>query len=759
MRHRKHFFFLLALGIFLSLHAGAEGRKTTGPSDKTTGKVLLETADNQTTTAHILRLNRPLDVKTPSPAAPGLEVRTLYGLQTFPMEDLRAIHFTPEQKITIISDPATLLINPDNTSPLSDGIRWYEMKYDDSKWEKPALAHPHYRWFYIPGASWIWRRRDSSPPESDVLFLRRKFQIPGDLAPYRAVLSITVDETLHQIYLNGSALPVKDAALRESYLALDVSLLILEGENILALKAGKSPGQGLSFAGLAFRLDLYCIPKESAALPLGAPPPADILLENGDHLFGDIISLSDRSLEIQWLQNKITLDRDWIRRIGLNMGSSSVTGIQKRNIIQKVLGKDAQGETPKGGKSYPAFSFQIHPQDEENKIGLLLNTGEFIKGRILELDEDGVVIKPRYGHDFTINLGEVKYIYPNEPGTKTYLKYPIEPKPWRSETILQDGSVISGLLENLTPESLTLKPPYSQSLNLKTSLIVSSFFPFNPIQRFKKDLSEIKNRVLSVALMGETDPTGPPYEQSNYYIIQCILSDLDLEGILLTPENLVMENILTPKRFHILLNIDETETYYKSVTSKNDGYNALTDYVRKGGSLAHIATAVPAFYGYERQNGYWKRTTTPPYLNETIKMNILTPGEVSKDGQTLELPDNYPSALFFELNTSTPYAKGLPARVEFPFNRDTRFRPIVEDTASTSTLFTPLYYLKSEKGINYGAAMAVIDYLDDGFQKTRCFYVSHLLYTSLYNRHSILNYLIPKILSLSLDLSPSSGER
>jgi hypothetical protein len=759
MRHRKQFFFLLVLWIFITLLASAEGRKTSAPPDKTTGKALLETADNQTTTAHILRLNRPSDDKIPSPPAPGLEVRTLYGLKVFFMEDLRAIHFASLQKISIISDPATLLINPDNISPLSEGIHWYELKYDDSRWEKPVLAHPHYRWFYIPGASWIWRRKDSSSPEQDGLFLRRKFQIPADLAPYRAVLSITVDETLHQIFLNGSALPVKDAVLKESYLSLDVSLLIREGENILALKAGKSPREGLSFAGLAFRLDLYCIPKESVTLPLGTPPPADILLENGDHLFGEIISLSDRWLEVQWLQNKTTIDRDWIRRIGLNMGSAADTGDQKRNIFQKVLGKDSREQAPKGGRSYPPFSFLIHPRDEENKIGLLLNTGEFIKGRILELDEDGVVIKPRYGHDFTINLREIKYIYPNEPGTKTYLRYPMEPKPWRCEIILQDGSAISGLMEDLTPESLSVKPPYSQSLNLKTSHIVSTFFPFNPIQRFKKDLSETKDQFLSVALLGETDPQGPAYEQSHYFKIQCILSELDMEGMLLAPEDLVMENILTPKRFRILLNIDETETYYKSVNRENDGYNALVNYVRKGGSLAHIATGVPAFYGYERQNGYWKRTVSPPYLNETIKMNILTPGEVSKDGQTLELPDNHPSELFFELNPSTPYAKGLPIRVEFPFNRDTRFRPIVEDTASTSTLFTPLYYLKSERGTNYGAAMAVIDYLDDGFQKTRCFYVSHLLYTSLYNRHSMLNYLIPKILSLSLTSTPPSAER
>jgi len=242
-------------------------------------------------------------------------------------------------------------------------------------------------------------------------------------------------------------------------------------------------------------------------------------------------------------------------------------------------------------------------------------------------------------------------------------------------------------------------------------------------------------------------------------MIQCILSELNMEGILLGPEDFVMENVLTPKRFQILLNIDETETYFKSIHQENDGFNALVNYVKMGGALAHLATGVPAFYGYETQNSHIKRTTSPPYLNEALKMKILMPGEISKDGQTFELPDNYPAELFFELNKDTPYAQGLPTRVDFPFNRDTRFRPIVADETSSSTLFTPIYWLKSERGINYGAAMAVIDCYGDAITHTRCFYVSHLLFTAPLNRHSMLNHLVPKILSLSLNPTPPSRER
>ena len=759
MSHHKKFFFLLVLGLFLTQPGNAEGRKTFQTGDKSLGMILLETADNQTTAAHILRVNRQLGPKPSPSSSPSLEVRTPLGPKLFAMDDLSAIHFTPEQKISILSDPATLLVNPDSDSLLSEGIHWYELKYDDSKWERPVLAHPHYRWFYIPGASWIWRRKDVYSSDPDILFVRRRFQIPPDQVCYRAVLSITVDETLHQLFLNASEIPVKDAALSESYLALDVSLLIQEGENILALKVGKSPKEGLSFSGLAFRLDIYCLPKESVTLSLKTPPAGDILLENGDHLFGEILSLSDRWLELQWLQNKISIDRDWIRRIGMNRATGGDREDQKRNIFQKVLGKDSSEQGPKGGKGYPPFSFQVHPQDEENKIGLLLKTGEFIKGRILELDSGGVIIKPRYGHDFTISLEEIKYIYPNEPGTKTYLKYPTEQMPWRCEIILQDGSVISGLLEDLSPEFLTLRPPYSQPIRLKTSHLVSSSFPFTPIQKLKKELDRRKDQVLSVALMGESDPKSPLNEQSHYYMIQCILSELNMEGILLGPEDFVMENVLTPKRFQILLNIDETETYFKSIHQENDGFNALVNYVKMGGALAHLATGVPAFYGYETQNSHIKRTTSPPYLNEALKMKILMPGEISKDGQTFELPDNYPAELFFELNKDTPYAQGLPTRVDFPFNRDTRFRPIVADETSSSTLFTPIYWLKSERGINYGAAMAVIDCYGDAITHTRCFYVSHLLFTAPLNRHSMLNHLVPKILSLSLNPTPPSRER
>ena len=73
----------------------------------------------------------------------------------------------------------------------------------------------------------------------------------------------------------------------------------------------------------------------------------------------------------------------------------------------------------------------------------------------------------------------------------------------------------------------------------------------------------VKDARISVAIIGERDPKGPPYEQSLYYKIQYILSELNIEGILLTPEDMINRDTFTIKRFPIIFNLDETESYYR----------------------------------------------------------------------------------------------------------------------------------------------------------------------------------------------------
>jgi hypothetical protein len=739
--------FLILLALFAT---GAENSKASASRQGVSSKVLLERMDNLTTAVQIVRLINSLESRDES-LPPALEVRSPKGTSFWEIPEIRGIYFTKEKRISITSDQSSTRINPEEFSFLiSNGHHWYDLDYDDTSWEKPVRAHSNYRWFYIPGASWIWRNPGGPAVQSEVSLLRRRFEIPPGWEPRLAILYITLDETLHETSINGRILPLKDITMEQEYLALDVTSFINKGDNILAMKMGKKPKQGEIFSGLAFRLDVYSVYWEDLHVPIPAQAGSDILLENGDHVFGEVTSISDRLVEIQTTYHKIKIDRDWVRRIRI---APTIPGRQaeaSKNIFRKIFNPPVK-KSPEGNLPPKPRMHIIYPEDSENKIGMLLKSGEFVKGRIIKLDKEAVVFKPRYGSEVSVGLGDIEYLYPNEPGKIPYLIYPSNEIPWKCRVTTLDNTEISGLLIQLTPDTLTIRPPYAEDVRLKNNQIVSCLFPYSSIAGLRKKLDTIEQTFhLSVALMGESDPRGPLYENSLHFNLHNILIELGIEDNLLMPEEIVDSRIFFPKRFPFLFNIDETETYFKTVHMPNDGYLALLDYVKQGGILVHMGTGIPGYYGYEPQNRHWKRTTTPPYLNDALGIKILGPGEVSERAQAFEIPDNKPYFLYFELNSKTPYSYGLPARLEFPFHADTRFRPIIQDEASTNTLFTPIYYLKSEDGTDYGAAMGIIDYRGAGFENTRCFYISPLIFSARYNNHPVLYDLIPKIISLNL---------
>ncbi len=722
------------------------------PDNLSAGLVAIEFFDNATSVGEILRIQKPRNTGvTASPSAmPGILETILGGSRSIiPIGDVRAIHFAPESRVSIVSESDyTRLLPSSQILDTPETPHWFETDHDDTTWETPSPASPNYRWFYIPGAAWIWRKADNFKSPEETLCVRRSFILPTHVACRRAILYVMADSTLERAWLNGKSLSVMDASLANSYAAMDVTMHVQEGKNLLALRVSRQDQQNLSFAGLAFRLDLHLVPREILKRPATAPQPAATTLENGDILFGDLTNITDRWIELQGPMGHMRIDRDWVRHIRTNYPPTG-DRVSGRGIFRKILGL-GKNRTLGGTKDYPPYSLRLFPEDPENKTGVLLKSGEFIRGRILEMKNGAIVIKPRYGSDFSLDRGEIHAMYPNIPGGKSFLKYPEGHKEWRCNVETLDGSRVSGIIQDITRDTLSVKPPYTETLKLKSDHLIKCVLPFDSITRLNQEKAARTVALPKrVALIGENNPLGPPYDQSNFHRIQYLLSELGIQGEALTPEEIVNPDRFSPGQYPVCLNLDETESYYKSVKAPGDGYKAMVRFVQNGGRLAHLATGVPAFYGYERRNTRWRRNTSPPYLNTSLKIRVLTPGEREAGVRPFELPENRPVNLYFVLNDQTALSLGLPSRVEFPLLADTRFRPIVEDKTSTNTAFTPIYWLVSEDGINYGAAMAMIEYHGGGFAPNRAFYVSHILFNASYHNHSLLDFLIPRILSIT----------
>ena len=734
---RKNILFAVFLGTCAVIFAGAPKAGQT---------VLLQT-DTLSSPVHIIRLSASEARQSSILKPPVIEIASSGGKKSLDLTSVRSIRYTPESQMRIVSEINETRLIPERRIPINmSKPLWFDAEYDDANWERPNYAHPNYQWFYIPGAAWIWAKHNTFRNTAETLLVRRKFKIPENKKARSAVLTLTADDSIQKAYINGMALAIKPDSLMHSYISLDIANLLQEGDNVIALKAASKPDKGLSFAGLAFRLDVYLVPSNTED-KVETMAPALLVLDNNDRLFGRLASLSDRWTEIESNGTLHKIDRDWVRLIHLNYTIPEKSERSGKNIIKKITGLG--GETVSSIPSPTPYTIPLYPEDLENRMGILLRTGEFISGRIMGMDKRGIIVKPRYGHDFQMELSQIEVIYPNAPSSRTFEKYPDADKLRRCEVHLLDGSRIAGILFDLSPDALTVLPFYTQPIRIKSSLISHCSFPYWAISDLLVLQSyNIHKYPVSIALIGDSD-ARIPYDRSTYYKIQSVLSDLKIEGRLLTPEEMVDAAFFTPKAFPIVLNIDETETYYKTVKTAQDGFKALAHYVKQGGCLAHLAMGYPAFYGYESLENRWKRTSSEPWLNKELGMHILKPGERFGEAFSFELPDNKAEDLFFELNSQSPYSKGLPERVEFPLNADVRFRPIVQDNTTSGTVFTPIYWLKTSKGNSLGTAMAIIDYTTDRTKTSRSIYVSHLIFTSEHEGHSMLNYLIPKILSLS----------
>ena len=721
-------------------------------------KTVIELSDGFTSTVEIVELNRPfLPESSEEDFPPSLEVKFGKSRNTIPISDIRALHFRPEKRLTYVSDEKhTRLFATEKLSSDENAPPWHSLEYDHDKWERPVRAHPNYRWFYIPGAMWVWRDTDNIHPRTRNLLVRRTFEAPPGATCRRAILYITVDSNLLGLWINGEHLEIMPRELTRTYLALDITSFIKSGENLLCMSVAKSGSGGFSFAGFAYRLDLYMTSTSGTEGALLPSCPVVAYLENGDIVSGNLEDLTNRWLELQTPFGTLKIDRDWIRNIRMNYQKPPEDN-NKPGLFKRILGiGDGDGLFTR--KEYPHFTLQLHPEEMRNQVGFLLKSGEFINGRILGKENSDIIIKPRYGPDFPIHAGEIDTIYLNLPGRKNFIRYPPRQRAWVCNVHLLNNSGISGLIFDITPEETIIKPPYCEEIRIKNKDILRCVFPFVELTKIRKETALFPDKYPSrIAIIGERNPSGPPYEDTTYCRVQFLLSEMGMEGNLLEPEQMINDSKFNPANYPLLLNLDEMESYYRTVEYPLDAFSSLVTYFKKGGSLAHLAVGAPFYYGTDRNNSQWVKNSGPPKINSILNMNIVIPGEAYDNARAFELPDTRKAGmLYFERNKTTPLSDRLPDRIDFPFIGDTRFRPIVPDETTTRTIFTPIYYLKSSNGRNLGTAMAVLDYLEtDEFEANRCFYANHLLFNSEYLEESMLNYLVPRIIDLAV--TPEKG--
>ncbi len=717
--------------------------------------VVLEFLDNQTRGVTLIGMPNPRaeTVATPAPR-PLLQVNDQGHLANVQLQHIRRIYFRGEERLSVVSDRTVRCFSLGRgQAKIPAPPDWYDQQIITTHWKAVSYAHPNYSWFYIPGAAWVWSTKSWSDTEGETTLFRQIFTIPEDFHVVAAILSITVDHQLDALYLNGDNVKMGPMPLKGQVAQFLVGPLLVAGKNVLAVRASDVGGGKISFAGLAYRIDIRGFRKLGRVKEL-QPPGVIAYIENGDMVQGELFGLTPRTVHVSTPYGKMQIDRDWVEQLVMNYEVPPQSPRSpKRSLLKRVLGRkkvfgmfEPQPHKPK--------AVELVPQMQVEETGLLMKTGEFVAGRLLEDRQETLIVKPRYGSSFAVPFSGVDTVFPNPPGATGYRHYMPESYPYICRLTLVNGDHLSGLLDNMTATHVTLKPLYSDVLTVSNGMIFTVDFPFNARLR-TRDLLEARRRAgqsaIRIGLIGDIVDRETRFEKSFYYQAQRVLHDLGIQARWLNALEMVKPEALTPSNFSLLLNVDEKERYYNSVRRRDDGFAAIVRYVKDGGNLAHLAVATPFYFGFGAQQHRWVRITQGTQLNNALGMDILLPGDEQPGAKPFELPDNENRMFHFVLNRESPYARYLPEEVPLALTKDCRFRPVTGNSAPEGATFSPIYVLRDHAGTSYGTAMAVIHYPQETFSGGFGFYVSHLLLHSHFHDTPMIDYLLPRIVEIVLE--------
>jgi hypothetical protein len=688
------------------------------------------------------------------------------GTVEIPTIEIRQIVVQPIAQRVIGSDESVRSLSLGyGIHKVDEPAGWSAPAVRNAGWEAASAQWPDSRWRYVPQATWIWasKSRRSYPDETGLF--RHEFDLPTTMVVLSAYLDVSADDFLDALYVNGVNAALPRRSLSSSVVEWDITYLLRPGRNVLAARVSNSPASGQNSVGLCYRVRCDLIPNRAGGEERAAPGVV-LWLSNGDRLSGRLLRIAPKQWAIAHPSGRINLDPDWIEVAMMNYAAPPSEERWRIPMPGPLESLEPLLLTPM--KVLPigrhravtlaaiaAVAWGTEPAMVAAKQGLLMRNGEWVEGRIEGLRDNRVWIKPRYGAVFAVPVPQVSTVQPNRPEPRSDFIFEPSTFPYAIQARLANNDQITGALVSLTGTEVVIAPQFTPRVRVDLDQVVTIRFIMNPAAQYRAWLADAWPAPVPrrVAVIGEP-ATNEGYD-APIVEIQRTLIDLGFEMRWLNANQIVEEGFLTPERFPLLINFDQNERLYYSIMKEGDGFAAIRRYVLQGGSIAHFARSVPFSYGYVAENGRWTTRKAPRNLNAELMMDIIPSDRQLPNAQSFEAPPTNGRRLYFVLNPNAPFARGLPERVELPVLTNKQFRPVIDDCVTSPARFHSVYRLVDDAGNDYGTAMAIIEYGPIEGRPHCGVYVSHLLYQASADGVSMVRYLLPRVLRLTLASPPT----
>ncbi len=656
---------------------------------------------------------------------PFIEFNTGDGILSLRLSRIQSLEPYSPRTIDVVSGTDVRYFSLGNAAAqiVPDPPDWYKFGGLTQQWKPASLAHPHFSWFYIPGAAWIWRTSNLDRTSGEVVLFRHAFDIPKEFKIVDARLDLTADYRVAELYLNEEGIALDEHILNGDAIHYNVRSFLQNGENLLAVKTMNEERRNLNFAGVAWRVRIKGYTTENP--PTAEPPGAVVFLLNGDVVCGTFETIRDSHLALATDIGRLNLAIPWLGVLRLNYEKKSVPvetsqSSRNRSFFDKLLGRD------KKKARAPAMKLVHEPLawHEERPYagipdfpGLRTKSGKIIRGEPVGYQAHKLIIRTEYGNAAVVQLDAIDSIFPTNKRSPGFIRYSDQDMPYVAQVTLTNGNIISGIIDTIEPGYLTIVTAYAGTIKIPYTHLVRCDFLMNsklPLMDDLKEWGKVRDRAFTVGLIG--DPIGSTPQRTAdarevYNHLNRAMMELRLNIIPINAQKQVQDDFLTPDTFDLLVNVDGREHYYHTVKQKADGYKALKGYIEKGGNLLIMGAGVPFYYGHVRGEHRWLTTTQGEQIINDLGFDIIMPGEYNPGVQSFELPEKPWAQLSFVLVTpqcAPPELQHMPAQIEFPLSADCRFRPVEAGDLPEGDAFYPVYKLIDNTGRAYGTAMALI---------------------------------------------------
>jgi hypothetical protein len=602
----------------------------------------------------------------------------------------------------------------------------------------PYVNHAVFCWAPRPGAA----EAGAAPGSAGVCLFRQGFAVDRPERVVRATLWVASNSQLVEMAFNEAPLfPSPDS--QRLLACFEVSHLLRQGANILAIRARERPDALETSYGLAFCLDLIEISPSAPQLPARPVPPALVVTRDGDFVRGWPRDLQGDHVELATPYGPWREDLSDVA--GVLFPGGWVDPPAPPGLFRRLLGKTATqaGATPGGAWGLPVLSYPDVPQD-----CLLLTGNRVAIGKPAYCREGRIHAEDKDGNAFDVALDQALGVRlaPSEDA-------PVRrPRPEDAVLFCQlttiDGDRVDGLLRKLAGAGIVLETEGGSIMTFDPRRIAMMTFPYHA----PPAATEREGTIALAPLIDERNACRSTYAADARFVQQAAFA-IGASVQPLLPMAMADPGALNPKRHPVLVMLDPAGEYLNTLKAPGDAQKTLQAYVEDGGVLVALSRGGAfraALFGDATGYRHEADASLPNSLLAGLGLTILRPGDAPPAGvvaRAFNHPPNHASELYFERASDIPRALlGLPGRVPVDPMPYARYCPM----ASATALGTTVYRLMDKNGQSYGSALSLIPK-----GRGMIVVVDQLLWNCRPKAQTIGERVLPIVLSWALSASTS----